>query len=229
MTALVVAASRLRLAEALPRRSASVLLVIVLVAAGLVAFLAWMALRYNWDFVDWSFLSEPRYYRPFLPAFLLGWLLLLDRRNAIPRRWLAGVALLALSSLYLLQAAARSERSLLREHDESLELVARVRSLSALPGLNVVFDTDVSDYVLHPETNLIANSYPPESELSRVHLGRPATLWLVRRVHETTAYVLDRDADRRRFETLKGQFHATRVWISSGGSYEIYGAQAGPP
>ncbi|HYM61804.1 MAG TPA: hypothetical protein VEZ11_13035 [Thermoanaerobaculia bacterium] len=201
--------------------STKVLMVITLVAVGLVAFLAWMALRYNWGFVDWSFLSEPRYYRPFLPAFLLTWLVLFERMSS-RRAQVAGAAIFAISCVYLLQAAARWEWGWLRTADESLELVAKVESLTANPGLNVVLDADISDYVIHPKPNLIAGGYPEDAEIARCRVGQPATIWLVRRVHEQTAYLLDRDADRRRFEALRRRFGATRVWASSGGNYEIY-------
>lgn len=226
VAAIFVSLRRAQVISSLTGGSASVLFVIILVAAGLIAFLAWLALRYNWDFVDWSFLSEPRYYRPFLPAFLLGWLMLLDRlRPMRPRlRW-AGAALLAVSSLYLFQAAARWEWSMLRTHDESLELVAKVRSLTGTPGLNLVFDIDISDYIIHPEPKLIASGYIAESEIARSYVGQPATLWFVRRVHETTAYLLDRDADRRNFEAHRQRFGATRDWTSSEGNYEIYVAR----
>lgn len=215
-----------RLIGSLPRGHVSVLFVIILVAVGLVVLLAWMALRYNWDFVDWSFLSEPRYYRPFLPAFLLAWLVLLDRlKPARPRLRLAFAAVLAVSSIYLFQAAARGEWSKLRSHDESLELATKVRSLTANSRLNVVFDIDISDYIIHPEPNLIASGYSAETEVAQIHIGRPATLWFVRRVHETTAYLLDRDADRRSFEAYRQYFGATRDWTSSEGNYEVYVAR----
>lgn len=222
VSAILISVRRARIIGSLPRTSRSVLFVTTLVGAGLVAFLGWMALRYNWDFVDWSFLSEPRYYRPFLPVFLLGWLMLLDRLPSmrLPRR--IGVGVLVLSSIYLLQATARAEWSMLRTHDESLEVVAKVRSLGANPGLNLVFDADVSDYIIHPEPNLIAVNYVAETELPTVHVGQAATLWFVRRVHESTAYLLDRDRDRRSFEAHRQRFGSTLAWTSSEGNYEIY-------
>ena len=208
----------------LPRRTASVLIVVVLIAAGLLAFLAWMALRYNWDPINWSFLSEPRYYRPFLPAFLLGWLMMVDRLQTKRPRWSASVALLVLASLYLFQAAVRGQWSPLRERDESGELVTKVRSLTANPGLNLVFDIDVSDYIIHPEPNMIASGYIGEAELPRYYVGHPATLWFVRRVHESSAYLVDTDSDRRTFEANRKRFGAKRDWSSSAGSYELYKA-----
>jgi hypothetical protein len=222
VVAIFASVQRARLIGSLPRTFASVLFVIILVGAGLVAFLTWMALRYNWDFVDWSFLSDARYYRPFLPAFLLGWLMLLDRLQSKRLMWRAGVALLAISSFYLFQAAARAEWSILRTHDESLELVEKVRSLTTNPGLNVVFDIDISDYIIHPEPNLIASGYLAETELPTCYAGQPATLWFVRRVHETSAYLLDRDRDPRRFEAHRQRFGPTLAWTSSEGNYEIH-------
>jgi hypothetical protein len=213
---------RTRVIASLPRISASVIFVIILVGAGLVAFLAWMALRYNWEFINWSYLSEPRYYRPFLPAFLLGWLMLLDRLHSKRLLWRAGVAFLAVCSVYMLQATARTEWGLLRTHDESLEVVAKVRSLATNPGINLVFDSDISDYIIHPEPGLIACGYLEESDLPRFQVGQPATVWFVRRVHETSAYELDRDRDRRRFEAHRQRFGSTLAWTSTEGNYEIY-------
>jgi hypothetical protein len=149
--------------------------------------------------------------------------MLLDHLRPSRRRvWQVSVCLLALSSVYLFQAAARFEWSALRTHDESLELVAKVRSLTENPGLNLIFDIDISDYVTHPAPNLVASGYVPETELAQVYIGQPATLWFVRRVHETTAYLLDRDADRRSFEAHRQRFGATRAWASSAGNYELY-------
>ncbi|HVR38246.1 MAG TPA: hypothetical protein VMU84_04070, partial [Thermoanaerobaculia bacterium] len=197
----------------------SLMRVIALLAITLVAFLAWMTLRHNWDFVDWSFLDEPRYYRPFLPAFLLGWLLAIK-----PSRRKVTAVLLTIATLYLAQAAARFEWSALRSDDESLSLALQVRAMCREPGRNVIVDVDVSDYITHPQPNVIAREYPTEA----IAIGQPATIWLVRRPNEPTAYLLDHDADRRRFEALRTQLGATRVWVSRYGNYEIYRAKCHP-
>jgi len=224
VSSVVASARRARSIEPLPHITGSILLVVAVVSLALIAFLAWMALRYNWDFVDWSFLSEPRYYRPFLPAFLLGWLVLFDRFTPAPLLWRTGVALLAFSGIYLSQAAARAEWSALRTHDESLEIVAKVRGLTANPGLNLVFDIDISDYIIHPEPNLLASNYVSETDVPRVYVSQPATLWLVRRVSETTAYLLDRNRDQRAFEAFRDRFGLTLNWRSTRGNYEIWAA-----
>jgi hypothetical protein len=111
---------------------------------------------------------------------------------------------------------------MLRAHDESLEMVAKVRSLTANPGLNLVFDIDISDYIIHPDPNLIATGYVEETELPSFQIGQPATLWFVRRVNEPTAYLLDRDRDRRNFEAHRQRFGSTLAWTSTGRNYEIY-------
>src|SRR5262249_7832587 len=62
---------------------------ITLVACTIVAltgFLAWMAVRYTWSHVEWSYLEEPRYFRPVWPAALVGWLWACERLGGTQRR-----------------------------------------------------------------------------------------------------------------------------------------------
>jgi hypothetical protein len=193
----------------------------------LLGFLAWMSLRYTWSFVDWTYLDEARYYRPVWPLAALVWLSLVDRLPTASRFRTAAVALLLLGVLYLLQGRGRLALSRLGAHDESWELVARVRALEGRPGLHVVLDNDVSDYVIAAGPKLVARLYPDPEQGPRLVAGRPAELWLVRRLREPTPYVRDHEWDRKRFETVRARFGARRAWVSSGGGYELWHARVG--
>ena len=195
-------------------------------AVTLIAFLAWMTIRHNWSHVEWSYLEEPRYFRPMLPATLLASLWACGR---LPRR--AGqlaMMLLVLSAGYLVQAHLKWQHQLLSTPDESWELVRAVAAKTTEPGMHVVFDIDVSDYVVNSPPGTILRVYGDESEAQRLLSSRPAHVWIVRRVNEHTAFVKDPLRDWRTFEALRGHFGADRVWSSSHGSFEIYRAWVEP-
>jgi hypothetical protein len=214
-----VAASR---GEATPR-ARELRMVSAITAAGLVLFLAWMTVRYNWQHVEWSYLDEPRYFRPIWPAVALFWLSIVETMRSRPRAYRAAVALVGVSVLYLAQAAIRLEVQQLGP-DESYELVEQVRSLGSRSGLHVVFDIDVSDYIVQPPGNVIAYPYPGAEQVPTLRASGPGELWLVRRVRERTAYVTDPDYDGRRFRALATRFGVMRVWQSSSGGYELHHA-----
>lgn len=197
--------------------------------AALVVFLAWMSVRYTWSFVEWTYLDEARYYRPVWPLAALFWLSWIDRLPVASRFRTAAGALLLVGVIYLIQAQGRSAFAQLGAHDESWELVERVRALERSPGLHVVLDNDVSDYVVAAGPRLFARLYPDPERGPRLVAGRPAELWLVRRLREPTAYVTDPDWDRKRFEAVRTRFSARQVWVSSGGGYELWNARVGPP
>lgn len=199
----------------------------VAVLTTLVAFLAWMSVRHTWSFVDWTYLDEARYYRPVWPLAALVWLSLLDRLPTASRFRTAAATLLLVGVLYSLQAQGRMALSRLGAYDESWELVERVRALEARPGLHVVFDNDVSDYVIAAGPRLLARSYPDPARGPRLVAGRAAELWFVRRLHEPTAYVTDRDWDRKRFDAVRARFGGRREWVSSAGAYELWHATVG--
>jgi hypothetical protein len=195
-----------------------------------VLFLAYLAVRYSWgEGNDWSYLDEPRYFRPLWPAAALFWLSLVNER--IMRIRLArtiAVGILLTSLIYLLQAHVRTEVRRLTVPDESWQLVERVRKLAAHPGLQVVCDTDVSDYIVSAGPNLLARGYPAVAQAPRLVVTRAADLWLVRRPNERTAYVSEPEFDARRFWALARRFGARRVWVSSNGNYELYHARLRP-
>jgi hypothetical protein len=192
-----------------------------------VLFLAFMTVRYTWDFVAWSYLDEPRYFRPLWP---LAALLALTAVERLPRHGLrtAAGAVLFVGCLYLLQGHIRNGWRAMTQRDESLELVEQVRSLGQRQGPQVVFDIDVSDYVLSPEPNVLTFLYPDSNQVAHLKAVTAADLWLVRRVQEKTAYLLDKEADARRFAALADRFGAARAWVSSGGNYELYHARVPP-
>lgn len=194
----------------------------------LVVFLAWMSVRHTWSFVDWTYLDEARYYRPVWPLAALVWLSLLDRLPTASRFRTAAATLLLAGVLYSLQAQGRTALSHLGAYDESWELVERVRALEARPGFHVVFDNDVSDYVIAAGPRFFARPYPEPARGPRLVAGRAAELWFVRRLHEPTAYVTDRDWDRKRFDAVRARFGGRREWVSSGGAYELWHATVGP-
>lgn len=192
----------------------------------LVAFLTWMSLRYTWSFADWTYLEEARYFRPVWPLCALGWLLLLDGLPA-SRLKRAGLWLSCLALIYLLQAQARWTLGALHP-DESWELVQRVRAVGQQPGLHVVVDNDVSDYVVQAGPRLLARLYPDPAAVPALRASTPLHLWLVWRPDEPSAYVIEPDFDRKRFEALRDRFGAQRVWSSKTGRYQLYRAEVQP-
>lgn len=197
--------------------------------AALLLFLAFLSLRYTWSFADWSYLDEPRYFRPVWPLAALLWLLLVDRLPTAARLRTATAALLLVGVLYVLQGHGRTALGKLSVPEERHELVAQVRALERRPGLHVVLDNDVSEYVLAAGRRLLARGYPDPADAPSLSASRPAELWCVRRLREPTPYVKDRDWDRKRFEALRARFPLVRAWTSSGGAYEIWHVSVGPP
>lgn len=193
--------------------------------AALVVFLAFMTVRYNWQATSWSYLDEARYFRPVWPAALFSWLWLTGALPPRGRR--AALTILAFATVYLLQAQVRWELQRQRPQ-ESWELTSAVLSRSAAPGLHVVLDNDVSNYVLAARPDVLLQGYPAPDDLDQLQVGRPADLWLVWRPNEPTPYVLDRDRDQKRVEALRARFGAVSVWRSSQGSYELLHARLEP-
>jgi hypothetical protein len=197
--------------------------------AALLVFLAYLSLRYTWSFAEWSYLDEPRYFRPVWPLAALAWLLLLDRLPTAARLRTAAAALVLFGVLYLIQAHGRTTLSQLGAREERQELVAQVRDLERSPGLHVVFDNDVSEYVLTAGARLIARGYPEPVDAPAAFASRPAELWAVRRLRERTPYVRDPQWDQKRFDALSARFALRRVWTSSHGGYELWHARASRP
>lgn len=200
------------------------LLLSTLVSA--LGLLALMAVRYNWRDVNWSYLDEPRYYRLLWPAAALVWLGLLDRASRGWRRTLV-LALSILGASYLAQAEVRREARILREPDESWELVRYVRGLESHPGLHVVVDVDVSDYLATAGARLIATCYPAPEDLPKLHAGQAASLWLVHRVgflapSHVAGAKFDPHLFEPRFDALRNCTQAHRVWVSTGGDLEVW-------
>ncbi len=193
----------------------------------LIAFLAWMTLRYAWSHVEWSYLDEGRYFRPVWPAALLMWLWGCSRLSKAARR--GAWAILAVSFVYLLQAEVRWQRQFLTTPEESLELVRAVLERTSGNGRDVVFDIDISDYLLASEPGLTSYLYPEPAAAARLFTTEPMHVWIARRVRERTAYVKDPEFDSRRFEALRDHFRAARVWTSSLGGFELYHAIAAAP
>ncbi len=204
--------------------SRSMMLLVGLTVAVLIGFLSFMAVRYNWSGIEWTYLDEPRYFRPVWPAAALFWLAAF--RRLPPRARVATLAVVAAGAIYVLQADARGEIREMSAPDESLQLVRFVREIGNRPGIEVVFDNDVSDYLLFDDANLFAMGYPEPSSVAGLTVSRPATIWLVRRLKEKSAYQIDPDYDAKRFETMRGRFRAELAWRSSGGAFEVYRAPA---
>lgn len=184
----------------------------------LVAFLAFMTVRFNWEGSTWSYLTEPRYFRPVGPAALLLWLFWLERLPPV-RRQMAH-AVLGVAALYLFQAHVRWERERLRPQ-ESWELTAQVLERTQAPGLHVVLDNDVSTYVQPGREALVLAGYPDEASVATLQASQPVELWVVWRPHEPTVYLLDQDRDRRRVEALRKRFGLVLTWRSPRGSYDL--------
>lgn len=209
-----------------PQARRAFLLAIATLGA-LVGFLAFLSVRYTWADLNWTYLDEPRYYRPIWPLAALLWLLLLDRLPTASRLRTASAALLLFGILYLLQAHGRAALAHLGPEERD-ELRVHVRDLERRPGLHVVLDNDVSEHVLTAGARLVARGYPEPADVPGLSASQPAELWAVRRLREPTPYVRDRDWDRRRFEAVRARFGLTLRWRSSGGAYEVWQARIGP-
>lgn len=211
----------------------NVLSLLVITAGMFYLFLAFMTVRYNWGDVNWSYLDEPRYFRPLWPAAALFWLVLLEHSG--PRR--AGLrnlalACLTIAALYLAQAHLRTEVKMLATPDESWELVQRVRGLEDRPDLQVVIDMDISDYIVTAGPNLQARGWPDPSQVGRLSVSRPADLWLVRRLDQGPVYHPN-GADPKEiaagwFDAMARRFQPQKVWTSSQGNYELWHARLEP-
>ncbi|MGH9441823.1 MAG: hypothetical protein ACRD16_06070 [Thermoanaerobaculia bacterium] len=197
-----------------------------LVVVCYVSCLAIFAVRYSWPGLLWSYLEEPRYFRPLLPLAALAGIGAFELSS---RKW-RRVALAAswAGALYLIQADSRWERTFLTQRDESWELVKFVDGLAARPGPNVVFDTDVSDYIIRPHPNVVAFLNPAPETVGALRASRRVDVWLVRRTRERSSLEPDPDYDAKRFDALRARFSATLAWQSSGGSFEVYRG-ASPP
>lgn len=191
--------------------------------ASLIVFLAYLSVRYTWAFASWSYLDEARYYRPVWPLAALLWLVRLA--GCAPSRRRLGLLLLACGVAYAGQAQVRAAWLALQTPDESWELVQRVRALEAQPGLHVVFDNDISDYVAHAGPRLLARLYPDPEQSAHLHSRQALDAWLVWRPRQPTAYMRERDYDRTRFLALRTRLGATPVWRSSAGAYELWRAR----
>jgi len=138
------------------------------------------------------------------------------------------VVALTIAAVYLLQAQVHWEWRRLRERDESWELVQEIARVAATPGVHVVLDIDVSDYTLLGEPRLRPRTFPAPEDVSQLTIGGPARLWVVRRLREKTQFVLDRDFDAERFDSVQVRFSPRRVWVSTSGAYELYVADLRP-
>ena len=222
----LAATKRERLVEVVPSRDFVILAGATLVVW--VGFLAFMAVRYNWDHVNWTYLEEPRYFRPIIPLAALLWLAILER--CVASRLARGVAIgvMVVGSLYLVQAGARWQARWLTESDESWEAVEEIIDVQRRPGIHVVVDQDVSDYIIRGGPDLVATWYWDPEKLDRMTVGRPADLWVVWRTKERSAYFMDPEHDIRRFEAARKRFGIEKAWTSSGGAFEIWHAKLEP-
>ncbi len=175
----------------------------------LIGLLAYMTVRHAWGGVNWSYLEEPRYYTPFFPALALFWL-------RAPRKWWLG--LLAVAILYLGQAEARWTLTRLRAGEEDAALLAQLAAVRDVPGRHVVFDNDISRYLLWDSDRFSPRLYPASAD--NLHASAPVDVWIVERLAQKTAYVADPRFDRKRLDALLARFHPALVW--SDARFRIY-------
>ena len=100
----------------------------------------------------------------------------------------------------------------------------KIRSLEDGDRVQIVFDIDVSDYIVSAGKNLIAFNYPLEQRVSNLKMEKSVDLWLVRRVNEKSAYALDPGFDAKRFNSMAIRFGVQKSWSSSKGNYELHHA-----
>ena len=187
-----------------------------LVYACLVGLLAYMTVRHAWPGVNWSYLEEPRYYLPFFPAVALFWLRI-DRK--------AWLVLLAVAALYLGQAEARWTMTRLRAGEEDAPLLAQLAAIErTAPRRAVVFDTDISRYLLWDSDRFSPRLYPDPRVAPRLHASRPVDVWIVERVGQNTAYMADPQYDRKRLDALLLRFRPRLAWTSPDGRFRLYSA-----
>ena len=191
----------------------------------LVAMLAYMTVRYNWSGVHWTYLEEPRYYLPFFPAFALFWLVIAER---VPTR--AAMVVAAVAIVYLGQAEVRWTATRLRAGETDAPLLARLGAI-AHDGTtrSVVFDVDVSRYLLWDSDRFSPRLYSDEATTARLHTTRPVDVWIVERPDQKTAYAADPQFDRKRLDALLRRFHPAPAWTSPDGRFRLYHALLTPP
>jgi hypothetical protein len=197
---------------------------VALTYAALVAMLAYMTVRYTWSGVRWSYLDEPRYYLPFFPAIALFWLVVGESvRSAAARR--AFLALLVVAVLYLGQAEARWTATRLHEGEPDTPLLAQLRAIAGGPAKrSVVFDIDISRYLLWDSDHFSPRLYPDAASTARLRASKPVDVWIVERVGRSTPYMSDPQFDRRRLDALRERFHPRLAWTSGDGRFRLYRA-----
>lgn len=190
----------------------------------LIVFLGVMTLKYSWGGTRWSYLVEPRYYRPFWPLAALFWL-----RVASVRRYRnALLTAFALIGLYLLQGSARIGWGQLQTKDTSLDRVAKVLEVRQRPGVQVVFDVTNDDYLLHASDRFVPRLLPAPEGMRNLHASREANVWLVRRVGYREAYAEEADWSERKFRAMAAVLEPKLTWRSADGSQEIHHARVRP-
>jgi len=197
-------------------------------AASSIAFFSYMSVRYNWHGIDWSYLDEPRYYRPLWPVAALFWISLFECLSS--RRLRIGFgAILSVCIIYLFQADLRNEWDLLTSPQEELEavheIVSRARA-SASP--QIVFTTDPSDFQILDSPNIFARPMKPFDSPNTIHSSSGVDIWLVNNIHEQLPWVSDPHAREKQFAALRDQFGARKVWSSSAGNHEIWHSRIDP-
>jgi hypothetical protein len=189
---------------------------VALVYLCLVGLLAYMTVRHTWIGVNWSYLEEPRYYMPFFPAIALFWL-------RVPRRpWFV---VLGIAVLYLGQAEARWTMTRLRAGEEDASLLAQLAAMRNSPARSVVFDNDISRYLLWDSDGFSPRLYPPSAQ--SLHTSKPVDVWIVERIGQKTAYVSDPQFDRKRLDALRARFNPALVW--SDARFRLYRATVSAP
>jgi len=221
---LAVVVARRRLRPILPWGALDNAVVIACLAN--IAFLAFMSVRYTWNNTNWSYLDEPRYFRPFLPAIALWWLCIIER-GLLTKRILNAAALAVMAGVvfYLLQASVRWERAYLQAPDPHGELTARILALPETGRIKVVFDADISRYVVHERPRFLTFGYPDQAVTERLASSAPMDVWIVKRIREKDVYSLDPELHLKRVSALIHRFNAQKVWVSQDQSFEIYQAR----
>ena len=198
---------------------------IALAYAALLALLAYMTVRNNWSGVNWSYLEEPRYYLPFFPAIAIFWLATGERigRRAMRTAW---VVLLSVAVLYVGQAEVRWTASRLRAGQDDLSLLSQLAGIARnAPRRSVVFDIDISRYLLWDSDRFSPRLYPASAQ--SLHASKPVDVWIVERVAQKTAYMSDPQFDRKRLDALRARFNPALVW--SDARFRLYRATVSAP
>jgi hypothetical protein len=193
---------------------------------GTITFLGYMTVRYNWDHVVWSYLDEPRYFRPLSPVAAIFWLVIVERTIKQSDAAKMLLMLAYVGSLYLIQARCRAIDDLYIDAKERLELSQQVISVDNTARLSVVLDIDTSDYIIAPSKNTVSAYHAPAEQLSKI--SQPIDLYIVKRLDEATAYVKDSTAEKEIISAMIETSDARKVWNSSGGRFEIWHAKVVP-